>query len=101
MATARNKKKAREVRERTRIRKIVYRIRRLEEKVSDDLVKDTPEYWYAVVSGLKIGELQLAVDYCSRFNLTNRWMGRIDLFSVAEDAMKAVLLEKSIGLTDE
>lgn len=101
MATTRNKKKARQVRNRTAVRKVVRKIRKAE---SDLIAPDgeyksgSPEYWRAVADSLSVHELRIAINHVNRYNASENSYGRVDLFHVMEEAIKDALLEKEIGL---
>lgn len=102
MAIKRKKKEARKIRLRTSIRKVVHKIRKAESNIDSSMPKDTFEYWYAAVSQLSLGQLQLAADHLNQsnvFSYTGCWYYKVDLFEVAKDAIMTALVEKTIGLT--
>lgn len=99
MATDRNKKKAKKVRYRTAVRKVVRRIRKLEAKAPKDIALGSAEYWANVAGRLSLTDLRIAVDYVTRYNTSESWY-RIDLFAVMEEALKNALIEKQIGLSE-
>jgi len=90
------KKKARKVRLRTSIRKLVLRIRKAEESML--FSSGDPDYWYKVCRQLSLGDLRMASDYLE--NQKDSYSYRIQLFEAMQEALATVLLEKSIGLED-
>ena len=75
------------------------RIRKLEAKAPEDMESGSAEYWAQVASGLSIAQLELAVDHVNRYNASDSWYGRVDLFEVMYEALQTALLEKRIGLS--
>jgi predicted MPP superfamily phosphohydrolase len=96
MATTRAKKKQSTVRTRTKKRKVLVRIKKLQDKLPIDVVIGTHDFWTRIAQDLKDNELEIALSF-----LSDPADGRSSMRSlfIAREVFENTLMERSIGLS--
>jgi len=94
MATKRKKKQAKEIRHRTARRKVMTRLRRIMGQLDTNCKVTDFNYWYTVFTHLKTSELDFVNEIIS--------LGQYeDITDDTTEAYKAILMERTLGLTNE